>query len=391
MSARSSEHVVIVGGAILGSFCAWSLRDQGFPGRITVIEKDASYKTCSTALSAACIRQQFATPLNIHMSLYGVEFLRNVASHFAQDTEIGFVEDGYLILGDAHSVDQRQTLIGMQQAEGADVVALSPTEIAERFPMLNLDGVGIGAYGQSGEGWFDAYSLMAGARRAARALNVIYVEAEAASFETGPNGITGVVLGDGQILSCDWCVLAAGAWSGGLMKTTGIDLPVVPKKRTVFSFRAPVDGRGMPMIFDTSGFWLRPEGQEFIGGIYPSPEQDFDAFGDFEPHHHLMENVFWPALATRIPAMEELRLQNSWAGHYEINTLDHNAIIGPHSELKNLIFATGFSGHGVMHAPAAGRGVAEWITTGSYQTLDLSPLGWDRIARNKPLVETVVY
>ncbi len=391
MNSQSSEHVVIVGGAILGSFCAWSLRQQRFCGQITVVEKDASYQYCSTALSAACIRTQFATPLNIHMSLYGVDFLREIKTHFGTETEIGLVEDGYLILGSEPSVEQRRALIAMQQAEGADIVALSPSEMAERFPMLDLDGVGIGAYGQSGEGWFDAYSLMTGARRAARNLGVTYIEAEVTSFDTTSYGITGVVLADGQELRCDWCVLAAGAWSGGLMHNIGVDLPVVPRKRTVFSFRAPVDGKGMPMIFDTSGFWLRPEGHEFIGGIYPDADEDLNALGDFEPHHHLLENEFWPALATRIPAMEEMRLQNSWAGHYEINTLDHNAIIGPHGALKNLIFATGFSGHGVMHAPAAGRGVAEWIITGGFRTLDLSPFGWDRVAANRPLIETVVY
>jgi len=164
----------------------------------------------------------------------------------------------------------------------------------------------------------------------------------------------------------------------------------VAKKRTVFNFKAPVEGKGLPMFFDTSGFWMRPEGHEFIGGIYPSADDDTDAQGDFEPHHHLMENEFWPALATRIPAMEELRLISSWAGHYEINTLDNNGIVGPHHTLANLIFCTGFSGHGVMHAPAAGRGVAEWITKGAYQTLDLAPLSWDRIHNNNPMIESIV-
>ncbi|WP_170576410.1 NAD(P)/FAD-dependent oxidoreductase [Ruegeria atlantica] len=390
MNKKTAEHVVIVGGAILGSFCAWSLRDQGFSGQITVVEKDSSYRYCSTALSAACIRLQFATPLNIQMSLYGVEFLRDVKSRLGQDAEIDYVEDGYLILGSEKSVEQRRALIELQRAQGADIVELNPAEIANRYPMLDLDGVGIGAYGQSGEGWFDAYSLMTSARKAARASDVTYIEAEVNSFDTTSEGVTGVVLADGRTLDCDWCILATGAWSGGLIHNIGIELPVVPRKRTVFSFKSPVEGIGMPMIVDTSGFWLRPEGHEFIGGIYPDPTEDFDAHDDFEPHHHLLESEFWPALATRVPAMEEMRLLSSWAGHYEINTLDHNAVIGPHSDLKNLIFATGFSGHGVMHAPAAGRGVAEWITTGQYQSLDLSPLGWDRIANNRPLVESVV-
>lgn len=387
----AKEQVVIVGGAILGSFCAWELRNQGFSGEITVVEKDASYQHCSTALSAACIRLQFSTPLNIQMSLYGVDFLRKVKSRFGPEVEINYVEDGYLFLGDEDQVDARRKLIETQRSLGADIVALTPDEIALKFPMFDLDGIGIAGYGQSGEGWFDAYSLMTGARKAARDLKVQYIEEEAVGFKHSGNSVNGVVLSNGETLGCDWCILAAGAWSGALARTADIDLPVVPKKRTVFNFKAPLEGKGMPMVFDTSGFWMRPEGQEFIGGIYPSAEADRDAYDDFEPHHDLMESEFWPALATRIPAMEELRLIRSWAGHYEINTLDQNGIVGPHHELTNLIFATGFSGHGVMHAPATGRAVAELITEGEYQTLDLTPLGWERVRDKKPLVEAVVY
>jgi FAD-dependent oxidoreductase domain-containing protein 1 len=140
-----------------------------------------------------------------------------------------------------------------------------------------------------------------------------------------------------------------------------------------------------------SGAWMRPEGDGFIGGIAPPPDQDPEAYDDFEPQHHLFEDVVWPALAHRIPVLEELRLERAWAGHYETNALDRNAIIGPHDEIANLVFATGFSGHGVMHAPATGRGVAEWIMTGGYETLDLSELGYERIRAGRPLREAVVY
>jgi glycine/D-amino acid oxidase-like deaminating enzyme len=145
------------------------------------------------------------------------------------------------------------------------------------------------------------------------------------------------------------------------------------------------------MLFDASGIWVRPEGEGYIGGIQPLPEHDLDADGDFEPHHELLEERFWPLLATRIPAMEGLRLNRAWAGHYEVNTLDHNGVVGTHDELTNLIFATGFSGHGVMHAPAVGRGVAELIMTGNYRAIDMGPLGWERIRTATPLFETIIY
>ena len=387
----SGGHVVILGGAIMGSFSAWFLRKQGFAGRITVVEKDATYAFSSTARSAASIRTQFGTPSNIALSLFGVDFFRNVKAHFGPQADIGYRENGYLILGGPDVVTDRMTGVSMQQAQGADVVALTPEAVKTRFPYLNTDDIGIGTFGQTGEGWFDAWSLLSLVRSNARAQSVEYIEAEVAGILSVGDRVTGVRLTSGDALSCDLCVMAAGAASGRLMATLGVNLPVTPRKRTVFSFRAPVDGATFPMLFDRSGIWIRPEGKGFIGGIQPPADRDPDATGDYEPDHDLLQDPLWPLLAHRIPAMEQLRLDRAWAGHYEVNALDHNGIVGPHDQLTNLIFATGFSGHGVMHAPAVGRAVAEWIIGGRYATIDMTPLSWNRIRDNLPMIETVVY
>jgi glycine/D-amino acid oxidase-like deaminating enzyme len=391
MTASKSPRVVIVGGAIMGSFSAWSLRRAGFAGPITVVEKDATYRQSSTALSAASIRTQFGTPVNIRMSLFAAEMFRNIKSVFGDDADIGYQEKGYLILGGPDQVHERATAAAMQCAEGADIVVLSPDAIAARLPGISLDGVGIGTFGARHEGWFDAWSLLTTVRRAARQLGVTYVEAAVERFETRGGQVTAVGLVGGESMPCDVCVVAAGALSGRLVASLDIDLPVVPRKRTVFSFKAPFSGSALPMVFDPSGLWVRPEGDGFIGGIQPPADQDPDAYGDFEPQHALLEDVYWPLLAARIPAMEALRLHSAWAGHYEVNTLDHNGVIGAHDALTNLIFATGFSGHGLQHAPAVGRGVAELITTGGFRTIDMTPLGWARIRAGTPLVESIVY
>ncbi|MFT4014665.1 MAG: FAD-binding oxidoreductase [Paracoccus sp. (in: a-proteobacteria)] len=391
MSDSARARVVIVGGAIMGSFAAWFLRREGFAGEITVVEKDPTYRFCSTALSAASIRTQFGTPVNIRMSLYGADFFRRIKDTFGPGADIGFVEKGYLILGGPETVAARRAGVAMQRAEGADIIALSPDELAARYPWLSLEGIGIGTFGQRNEGWFDAWSLLSLVRAAARDLGVRYVAAEAAGFDLAGARIHTVRLADGTALPCDWCVMAAGPASGALTAALGQPLPVTPRKRTVFSFRAPLRAGNFPMLFDASGVWIRPEGEGFIGGIQPPEDRDPDATGDFEPHHDLLEDVFWPLLATRIPAMEQLRLERAWAGHYEINDLDHNGILGPHDQIANLIFATGFSGHGVMHAPAAGRGVAEHILHGGYTSLDLSPLGYHRIRSGQPMHESIVY
>ncbi len=392
MSPSRAERIVIVGGAIVGSFCAWELRRAGHTGPITVVDKDMTYERSSTALSAASIRTQFGTPTCIAMSLHAVDLFRDLGPQFGvDDAHIDYVEAGYLILGSPEQVDERAAAAEMQRTHGADVVALIGDDLASRFPQLDLDGVGIGTFGLSGEGWFDAWSLLSLVKRAARRLGVEYLEAAVTGFEVSGDAVSGVRLASGETLECDTCVLAAGALSGRLASLAGIDLPVVPKKRSVFNFQAPVSRDGFPMLFDSSGIWVRPEGDGFIGGIQPVEADDHDADDDFEPHRDLFEDVYWPLLVQRIPDMDQLRLRRSWAGHYEVNLLDHNAVIGPHDQYRNLVFATGFSGHGVMHAPAAGRGVAELITTGAYEAIDLTPLGWDRIRDRRPLYETIVY
>lgn len=383
--------VAIVGGAIMGSFCAWSLRQAGFRGRVVVIEQDPTYQHSSTALSAASIRTQFGTPVNVQMSLHGAELFRGIKAVFGSQADIGFQEKGYLVLGSAAQVADRVAAAQMQCAEGADIQVLGPDEIRARWPGLELGDVGVGTFGARHEGWFDAWSLLSTVRRAARDQGVDYVAAQVVSFLTRGARVTGVQLADGQQIACDHCVLAAGAWSGRLVGPLGIALPVVPRKRTVFCFKAPFQLGNFPMLFDTSGVWVRPEGEGYIGGIQPAAEDDVDADGDFEPQHELFEAAVWPRLAVRIPAMEALRLQRAWAGHYEVNTLDHNGVVGPHDELANLIFATGFSGHGVQHAPAVGRGVAELVTTGGFRSIDMAPLGWPRMRSGTPLVETIVY
>jgi FAD-dependent oxidoreductase domain-containing protein 1 len=388
---RASETVVIIGGAIVGSAIAWFLRELEIPGAIIVVERDPTYQRSSTGLSASSIRTQFGTPLNIHMSLFGADFLRSIKDRFGAGADIGFVERGYLILGAPETIDLRRSAVDMQRSEGADVIALSPDEAKARFSWLNLDGVGVATTAGRDEGWFDAWSLLALVRGAARDRRVTYVHGHVERIDVAGGRVTGIGLSDGTAIRADWCINAAGATSAAIVRDLGIALPVSPRKRTVFSIKAPLERTGFPMLFDTSGAWIRPEGEGFICGIAPPDDNDPDATGDFEPDLDLLEEAVWPALAHRIPALEQLRVERAWAGHYEVNMLDHNGIIGPHDEIENLIFATGFSGHGVMHSPATGRGVAELITCGEFKTIDLSPLGFGRIRSQTPLHETVVY
>ena len=167
----------------------------------------------------------------------------------------------------------------------------------------------------------------------------------------------------------------------------GIELPVRPRKRFVYHVEAPISLGAAPLIVDPTGVYVRPEGPAYLAGFSPrSGQADPDTL-DLVVDRSSFQELVWPTLAHRIPAFDRLRLLDAWAGHYEVNTLDHNAIVGPHPTLRNLLFANGFSGHGLQQAPAIGRALAEWIATGRYETLDLSPLGYGRIERHEPIWE----
>jgi glycine/D-amino acid oxidase-like deaminating enzyme len=386
-----TDSVVIIGGAIIGSFVAYFLRREGHKGSIKVIERDSTYQFSSTALSASSIRTQFGCPFNINMSLFSAGVFKDIKTWFGEDADIGFEERGYLMLGSPDGADAQRTTALMQREHGATVDILTPEQTKERFPWINAEDLGIATYGAVNEGWFDAWALLQLVRREAKKLGAEYVQGEACGITQNGGKVESVQLTDGTILPCNWCVNAAGPASGKVASWLGIDLPVEPRKRTVFHIKTPVPTEGFPMLFDNSGAWIRPEGDGFIAGIALEEPVDVHAEGDFEPSHHLLEETLWPLLAHRIPEMEQIRLQRSWAGHYEMNLLDHNGVVGAHDQITNFIFATGFSGHGVMHSPATGRGVAELIVHGKYRTLDLSPLGYERIRDNQPIVESVIY
>ncbi|MFG1397690.1 NAD(P)/FAD-dependent oxidoreductase [Roseixanthobacter pseudopolyaromaticivorans] len=391
--ADDSFDVVIVGGAATGSSAAFHLAAHpDFSGRVLVLEKDPSYQNCASARSAASIRQQYSAAINVEISLYGIAFLREIGARLAVDRDapaIGLREGGYLFLASDAGADELAAAHALQTGLGADIALLAPDALAARFPWLNTEGIARGSLGLSGEGWFDGYGLMQAFRRKARSLGVTYRAANAVALERSADCITAVKLADGTRIACGWAVNAAGGGGADLARTAGIDLPVANKKRMIFTFTCPDAVPDCPLLIDPSGVYVRPEGQGFLCGTAPPPQDDPDS-ADFEVNHALFEEVIWPTLARRIPAFERLRPGRAWAGHYDMNLFDQNAILGSAPGCANLLLANGFSGHGLQQSPAVGRGLSELVVHGRYATLDLSPLGYGRIARNAPLVERKV-
>lgn len=384
--------MVIVGGAIVGSSVAMFLaRREDWHGRVVVVERDPTYRTASTTLSAASIRLQFSTELNIEISRFGIGLIKHLDEWLGvpggPPLSIDFVEGGYLFLASEAGRGILEHNNAIQRAHDVPVALLSPDQLRERFPWMQTDDLAGGSLGLFDEGWFDAYALLQAFRAKARSLDVEYVAGEVSGIDCADGLVSGVRLADGRSVACDWVVNAAGPRAASVAAMVGAELPVHPRKRYVYHFDCRQEVTGAPLTIDTTGVYFRPEGPNFIAGYSPrAGEDDPDAL-DLELDRRPFEEVVWPSLAHRVPAFEAIRLLDAWAGHYEVNTLDHNAVIGPYPEARNFLFANGFSGHGLQQAPAVGRGLAEWIASGHYETLDLSPLGWERIARNEPVRE----
>lgn len=376
------SRTVIIGGGIMGSCTAYFLAGHG---DVLVIEKDPTYQYASTTLSAASFRTQYSLPLNVHMSLFGASFLESMADR------IGLTRRAYLVVAGPDGAGTLRANREMQLAQGAEVALFEGADMAARFPWLNTEDLVCATLGLKNEGWFDAYSLLRAVRSDAIDRGARYIHDEATAIDIVGDKAVGVRAASGERIAADHVVIAAGPASGRIAALAGFALPIEPRKRTVFMIRAPLDNAGMPLVFDSSGAWIRPEGEGFICGIGLPENADPHPGSDFNPDMELLEEQVWPALAHRIPALEQLRLQRAWAGHYDMCLLDHNAVIGAYPDIPNLLMASGFSGHGVQHGPATGRAVAELIRFGAYRTLDLTPLGYQRVRDNRPMPESVVY
>jgi len=385
-----SYDVVIVGGGVMGSSVAFFLKGWAvFPGSVLVVERDPTYADAATPRSAGGIRQQFSTPENIRMGHFGAAFIKNAGEHLAVDgdaPQLPFVENGYLFLASGAGMDILRANHEIQKSLGADNVLLSADELRQRFPWLNVEELAGGCYGLSNEGWTDPYGLLQAFRRKARALGVTYLTDSVIDLKRDGNRVTSVVTKENGEIACGAVVNSSGYWGREIAAMVGIDLPVRPRKRLVYVFDCREPLSRIPLTIEPNGVWFRPEGASYICGVSPEESDDPDST-DFELDYRPYEDLIWPTIANRVPAFEAIKLTRAWVGHYDYNTLDQNAILGPHPEIGNFYFCNGFSGHGLQQSPAVGRATAELITHGAYKSIDLTRFGFARILRNEPLRE----
>ncbi|KAL7846440.1 hypothetical protein SRHO_G00214200 [Serrasalmus rhombeus] len=417
--------IVIVGGGVMGWSVAYWLKkkEKVRDGvRVLVVEKDPTYSQASSVLSCGGIRQQFSLKENILLSLASADFLKNINDHLGvvneDPVDLQFNHSGYLFLASQDVAPIMEENYTIQRDLGAKVMLLSPTQLKDRFPWINTDGIALASYGLENEGWFDPWTLLNAFRCKAMSMGVYQCFGEVTGFRCSsqkaettdgdfvnikrikyvdvrmPNSL------EYQPVECAVVVNAAGASSGKIadmlgigqgpeQTMAGIRLPVEPRKRFVYVVHCP-DGPGLecPFLIDCSGFFLRREGLggNYITGMSPEETEEPDV-SNLDVDHDFFHDKVWPLLCHRLPPFECLKVSGAWAGYYDYNTFDQNAIVGTHPLVNNMFFVTGFSGHGLQQSPAVGRAVVELILDGGFQTIDLSAFDFKRILYHEPILE----
>lgn len=377
--------IAIIGGGIVGSAIAYFLARTGAAGRITVVEPDPTYEFAATPQANGGVRQLFSLPENIRMAQFGLEFYHRFAEEMAVDgvpADIGFRRRGYLFLSDDGDHAVMEENFRLQLSMGVRADCLDAAALKDRFALINVDDIALAVHSPD-DAWINPHAALMGFRAKARALGVSYVQDKVEDWGADGEVAREVTLASGETVTADIFVLSAGAWSAELAAKIGLILPVEPMCRESHYLTTPTDIADLPFLKAETHLAFGPEGQGLSGGL---PDWDQPAGFGVQPHPTRFEDVVWPAMAHRIPALETLRLERSWIGHYARNHFDFNAIIGRWRQ-GNVYMACGFSGHGIMHAPATALALSEQILSGRDQTLDLSAFGYERVEAGRPYLE----
>ena len=386
MSNNKAE-VVIIGAGIIGASVAYHLAVRGCTD-VLILEKAEARMKCSTAFSAGGVRHQFAREVNIRLSKYSIERLKYFSEEVGGHADLR--QTGYLFLiNDEDSWVQYQKQVSLQRSLGVQVELLEPPEIIDYVPGTRLDDI-LGATFGSEDGFCDPHGIASGYLKRARELGVrVMLCTPVIGAQVEGDRFMAVKTPDG-LVSGKFVVNACGAWSGQVASLFDIDLPVQPYRRNAYmterfsQFPSPI-----PLTFDVNtGFWMRKEGDSLLFGMAnPSDPAGVNLNVDWDWLPEVLD-----AGINRFPLLEEARLakKQCWAGLYEISP-DHMPILGLHPKVPNYLHASGFSGHGVMHSPAAGMLIAEEILDGRAHSIDIDELRITRFRDKSLQYETNVY
>ena len=385
--SKNTYDIIIIGGGIMGSATAYYLTKKDPTLAVAVIERDPTYARASTTLSMSNVRIQFSLKENIQISQYAFDALKRFEEEMAVDgnkPKIYYHREGNLFLVDENNETQAMGAFNLQQRLGCRIEWWTSPKIKEAFPLYETGSFIGGTYGPD-DGHFDAYAALMGYKAKARSLGAEYLKNDVKEITTRSKCVTGVKLASNESLQAQSIINCAGAWAVQVAATAGVNLPIEPIKRQVFTLDTAVKPQGpLPLTVLPSGLYFRTE----TGGVIllgKSMAEDPAGFQFNWDDKRFME-ILWPELAEFVPAFDRLKLVRGWAGLYAVNTLDGNAILGEWPEVQGLFLANGFSGHGLQQAPAVGRYLAELVLKLPL-SLDLSIFGPDRILENKPLSE----
>jgi glycine/D-amino acid oxidase-like deaminating enzyme len=377
--------VVLIGGGIIGASIAYHLRQDGFSGRILVIERDTTYAHAATPMSLGGIRQLYGVPSNIQLARYSLQFYEHfdeVMSGEWGQARAHFHQRGYLLLLDDQNQEAWSRRYEVQRHMGVEVEMLPPGQVHELFPHLYVGDVSYALFSRR-DGYINPRGALQGFIERSRELHCTWLQDEVIGFKPTSGQIFEVHTRRAGEINTPVLVIVSGAWAHHVAALAGINLPVQPVRRQACYVTLPKSlGYKLPMVIDRSDVHFRHDTESddhlilsyIIRNEPPGFNFDWDS-AQFEAH-------ILPTLRRRLPASGDIQLQRGWAGHYAV-TPDENPILGPHPELPGLFMATGFSGHGVMLAPASGKVLSEIIRLGRYETLDATPYHLERFATGK--------
>lgn len=379
--------VVVIGGSVVGSSAAWHLRQDGFTGRVVVIERDPSYANASAFRAMGGIRQQFCTPVTVQMVQYSVQLWRQFDRRLAtadHTPRAWFRQRGYLFLADAATAAPLLRRFEQERRAGAKVQMLSRDAVRALLPDLVLDDIVFGLLGPD-DGYAAPREILQGFRHAARAAGVEYVQDDVTAVDIQAGAVAGVRLASGTTIGTRSVVNAAGPWAGRVAALAGLAIPVEPMRQMLFRATLPhYWPHRFPMVIDPGGVHWRhddPVRSEDPDRIIVALTKWDEAVGEnLAPAPERWDAEFLPALVKRLPAFAHLSGVEGWAGLYEM-TPDHNPVLGVHPAVQGFICANGFSGHGLMMSPATGKIVSELVRTGASTTFDVSIFAPDRFER----------
>lgn len=387
--SNSTHDIIIIGGGVMGCATAYYLLKFDPRLNIAILEKDPTYEKASTPLSDGNTRIQFNIKENIQMSQYGLEVLKTFAEDMTVDgvkPDAVFRQQGNLFVLDEASRDESHEGMLLQRSLGCEVEWLTPEGVRKYFPLYNLKGCVAGTFGPR-DGTMSPMAVLDGYKKKAIALGAEYFQAEVIEVLKQGNQVTGVKLASSEILNSNIVMNAAGAWASKIAKSVGVELPIAPTKRQVTIVETNYHSEGiLPVLFLPSGLYVIHEGEGMFM-VGKSFAEDYIGTDNFAWEKHAFEERVWPELVEYIPDFDRLKILRGWAGLYEVNTLDGNAILGEWSRLKGFYLANGFSGHGFQQCHAVGRYIAE-LMLGKPPTLDLSIFTPRRILEKKPVFES---